>query len=84
MLARLDVGEAEKELYREQLSAILEYAARLRELDTSGIPPTSSVLPGRNVLREDTPRAGLPLESLLNNAPPARWTIQGPSRFEAD
>ncbi len=68
-LARLKLTEAEKELYREQLSAILDYFAQLRELDTTGIPPTSSVLPPRTVLREDEPRPGLSLEKVLQNAP---------------
>jgi aspartyl-tRNA(Asn)/glutamyl-tRNA(Gln) amidotransferase subunit C len=68
-LARLELTAEEKESYREQLSAILEYAARLQALDTSGIPPTSSVLPERSVLREDEPRPGLPLEDVLGNAP---------------
>ncbi len=68
-LARLELSEQEKERYREQLSAILEYAARLRELDTSGIPPTSSLLPEGNVLRADQPRPGLPPEALSRNAP---------------
>jgi aspartyl-tRNA(Asn)/glutamyl-tRNA(Gln) amidotransferase subunit C len=68
-LARLELSEKEKERYREQLSAILDYAARLRELDTSGIPPTSSLLSTGNVLRPDQPRPGLPSEVLLRNAP---------------
>lgn len=70
-LARLELTSAEKELYREQLSAILDYIARLQELDTTGIPPTSSVLPPRSVLREDRPRPGLTLDELLANAPQA-------------
>jgi hypothetical protein len=36
-LARLELTEEEKLLYREQLSAILDYAARLQTLDTSHI-----------------------------------------------
>jgi aspartyl-tRNA(Asn)/glutamyl-tRNA(Gln) amidotransferase subunit C len=68
-LARLELTDEEKKLYREQLSAILDYFAQLRELDTSGIPPTSSVLPPRSALREDEPRPGLGLEELLRNAP---------------
>jgi aspartyl-tRNA(Asn)/glutamyl-tRNA(Gln) amidotransferase subunit C len=38
-------------------------------LDTSGIPPTSSVLPPQTVLRKDDPHPGLRLEQLLKNAP---------------
>ncbi|HAL17680.1 MAG TPA: Asp-tRNA(Asn)/Glu-tRNA(Gln) amidotransferase GatCAB subunit C [Anaerolineaceae bacterium] len=67
-LARLELTTAEKELYRQQLSAILDYAARLQALDTSGIQPTASVLPPRSVLREDEPRPGLPIEDVLRNA----------------
>jgi len=70
-LARLQLSPAEKERYREQLSAILDYAARLQDLDTSDIQPTSSVLPPRSVLRDDEPRPGMPVEDLLCNAPQA-------------
>ena len=68
-LARLSLSAEEKARYREQLSAILDYAARLQALDTSGIPPTSSVLPARSVLRNDESRPGLSREELLRNAP---------------
>ena len=70
-LARLELTEAEKTRYREQLSAVLDYIARLQELDTSEIPPTSSVLPERTPLRSDTDRPGLTLAELLKNAPQA-------------
>jgi aspartyl-tRNA(Asn)/glutamyl-tRNA(Gln) amidotransferase subunit C len=68
-LARLRLSEDEKARYREQLSEILDYAARLQAVDTSGISPTSSVLPARNALRKDEPRPGLSLEEVLRNAP---------------
>ena len=68
-LARLRLSEDEKARYREQLSEILDYAARLQAVDTSEISPTSSVLPARRVLRKDEPRPGLSLEEALRNAP---------------
>jgi aspartyl-tRNA(Asn)/glutamyl-tRNA(Gln) amidotransferase subunit C len=68
-LARLELSEAEKQKYQEQLSAILDYAASLQKLDTSGIPPTSSVLPPHSTLREDVAAASLPLADTLKNAP---------------
>lgn len=68
-LARLELTAEEKERYQQQLSAILDYAARLQELDTSGIAPTASVLADRSVLRADEPRPGLSLEQVLRNAP---------------
>ena len=68
-LARLRLSQEEVERYREQLSAVLDYAGRLQQLDTSEIPPTSSVLPARSVLRDDTARPGMDLKDLLRNAP---------------
>jgi aspartyl-tRNA(Asn)/glutamyl-tRNA(Gln) amidotransferase subunit C len=68
-LARLQLNEAEKSSFREQLSAILDYVAHLQNLDTAGIPPTSSVLQSPGVLRRDEPRSGLTTEELLRNAP---------------
>ena len=68
-LARLDLTPEEIERYREQLSAVLESFARLAQVDTTGIPPTASVLPSRSVLRADEPRPGLPRDELLANAP---------------
>ncbi len=69
LLARLELTEVEKELFREQLSDILDYAARLQSLDTSGISPTSSVLPPHSILREDQPVPGLSPQQLFSNAP---------------
>lgn len=70
-LARLQLNEAEIDRYQEQLSAVLDYAARLQALDTTGIPATASVLPVRSVLRSDQPRDGLEPAQLLANAPEA-------------
>jgi aspartyl-tRNA(Asn)/glutamyl-tRNA(Gln) amidotransferase subunit C len=67
-LARLELSHEELEKYREQLSAILDYANRLQELDTSSIPPTSSVLPPRSALRPDEPGASLNVQDVLKNA----------------
>jgi aspartyl-tRNA(Asn)/glutamyl-tRNA(Gln) amidotransferase subunit C len=68
-LARLNLTPEEKERYRQQLSAILEHAARLQEIDTSQISPTSSVLPPRSVLRVDTAVEFPKRKELLENAP---------------
>ncbi len=70
-LARLELSEEEKERYREQLSEILDYAARLQALETSHIPPTSTVLAGRAALRADVPSQGLSTDEALRNAPRA-------------
>ncbi len=67
-LAKLALTDEEAERYRDQLSAILDYAARLQQLDTEDIPPTASVLPKDTVLREDVSRPGTPRDELLSNA----------------
>jgi len=68
-LARLELTAEEKARYREQLSAILDYIAKLQELDTANIPPTASVLASVSHLRTDESRPGLSREALLKNAP---------------
>lgn len=68
-LAKLGLTEDEIETYREQLSAILEYAAILERLDTDAILPTASVLPLSNVMRDDEAFSSLSQADALANAP---------------
>lgn len=68
-LARLELTGEEKERFRQQLSEILEYAARLQAINTSQTLPTSSVLPPRSVLRPDEPAPCLDVTDVLRNAP---------------
>ena len=68
-LARLKLSEEELARYREQLSAILEYAAVLQQLDTSQIPPVASALAAGLPLRADNAAPGLDLQDVLRNAP---------------
>ncbi len=70
-LARLRLTAAEQAQFREQLSAILDYMAVLRRLDTDAIAPTASVLPLHSVLRPDVVRPSLAPEELLAAAPAA-------------
>lgn len=70
-LARLRLTAEEKARYREQLSAVLDYMAKLRQVDTSHIEPTATVLPLRTVLRADAVRPSLTPGELLANAPAA-------------
>ncbi len=69
LLGRLELTPEESELFTRQLSAILDHFQELKELDTTGVPPTSHVIPLQNVLREDTPAASLTQEEALANAP---------------
>lgn len=68
-LARLEITEAEKEAFSEQLSSILTYMDQLKGLDTEGVEPTATVLEQTNVFREDEVRPSLPVDRALANAP---------------
>ena len=68
-LARLCLTDEEKTLFQNQLSAILEYAQTLQQLDTANIPPTTSALPLDNVMRADEITPSLSVEDALANAP---------------
>jgi aspartyl-tRNA(Asn)/glutamyl-tRNA(Gln) amidotransferase subunit C len=70
-LAKLDLTEEEIEKFADQLSAVLDYAGRLSQLDTDAIPPTASVLPLHNVMRDDVTQPSLPREQVVANAPAA-------------
>lgn len=54
--------------YRRQLESILEFAERLRKLDTSHISPTTTVLPLRSVFRDDIIEESLLSGDALANA----------------
>lgn len=68
-LARLDLSRAEKERFRDQLSAILDYAERLQGLDTGNVPPTAQVTGLVGVMRDDVIAASFTQEEALANAP---------------
>ena len=68
-LARLELTHAEKAQYLEQLSAILDYAEMLTELDLDGIAPTAHAIAQENVMREDVAVPGLTIDEVLFNAP---------------
>ena len=69
LLARLELGEDEKERLVEQLSSILDQIAVIAEVDTSAIPPTAQVVALHNVMRPDEVRPSLAPEQVLANAP---------------
>jgi len=67
-LARLALSDQERELFRVQLSAILDYFGRLQALDSSPAEPFPA-LAAAGELREDEPQPSLPLDDVLANAP---------------
>jgi aspartyl-tRNA(Asn)/glutamyl-tRNA(Gln) amidotransferase subunit C len=70
-LARLEITDAEKDAFSQQLSDILAYMEQLKMVDTAGVEPPATVLEQTNVFREDTIRPSLPVEKAIANAPEA-------------
>jgi aspartyl-tRNA(Asn)/glutamyl-tRNA(Gln) amidotransferase subunit C len=68
-LARLAIDEASIEKFALQIGNILDYVDQLRQVDTSGIQPTSHALALTNAFREDVETEHLGREASLANAP---------------
>ncbi len=68
-LARLQLTDAEIEMFSQQLGGILDYVAMLDELDTSNVEPMVHAIELTNVLRDDVLAPSLPRADALLNAP---------------
>ncbi len=68
-LARLELKPEEVERLTVQLDAILCYAAKLDELDTSGVAVTTHTQGAGNVFRDDLVLESLNREQALANGP---------------
>lgn len=68
-LARLELDDAERELFAKQLGDILDYAVQVQGIDTSGVPPTSSVVTTHAADRDDVVSPSLDRTAALANAP---------------
>jgi aspartyl-tRNA(Asn)/glutamyl-tRNA(Gln) amidotransferase subunit C len=68
-LARLALTGEERDLFARQLTAVLQYAEQLREVDTGGVPPTAHPLALSAPLRDDEIRPSLPRAEALDGAP---------------
>lgn len=71
-LARLELTQEEKERLTTELNDIMNQFARLQELDTTDVPPTSHSIPLQNVFRKDEIGVSLPREKATQNAPEKR------------
>jgi len=68
-LARLAITDEEAAMFTEQLDSIISFAEELNEVDTENVKPTTHVLQMKNIMREDVPDKGLPVEDVVKNAP---------------
>jgi aspartyl-tRNA(Asn)/glutamyl-tRNA(Gln) amidotransferase subunit C len=68
-LARVNLTEAEANVFQKQLDDVLQYVEKLRQADVSDVESAAHVLPVFNVFREDAPRDWMTAEQALSNAP---------------
>lgn len=68
-LARLHLSDDELDRMQTQLSRILDAVETLRDVDTSHVGPTASVIALENVMRADEARPGIARDAALANAP---------------
>ena len=68
-LARLNLTEAETQLFQKQLDEVLEYVEKLRGVDVSGVEASAHAVPMFDIFREDEPRDWFTAEEALSNAP---------------
>lgn len=68
-LARLELDDEAVEKMSDELSAIIDFAEELNELDTDSVEPTTHVLNLKNVMRKDEPKKWISQEDALRNAP---------------
>jgi aspartyl/glutamyl-tRNA(Asn/Gln) amidotransferase C subunit len=68
-LARLELSPDEERKLGDQLGGIIEYFAKLRELDVSALEPMAHAVPLVNVTRPDAAVPSLPRAEAMRNAP---------------
>jgi aspartyl-tRNA(Asn)/glutamyl-tRNA(Gln) amidotransferase subunit C len=68
-LARIELTDEELDLYAGQLAVVLDHAAQVAAIDTTGVEPTAHPLPLQNVLRPDEPAPCLDRDVVLGQAP---------------
>lgn len=66
-LANLDLSPSEKQKFQKQLILILEYFAKLQEVNTSNIKSEKHFLGIQNLTRADTTRPSLSQDEALSN-----------------
>lgn len=68
-LARLELTDEEKQTFQKQMEGIVDWVAKIKEVDVDGIQPTMHGHSTVNAFREDEVRSSLDRETALANAP---------------
>jgi aspartyl-tRNA(Asn)/glutamyl-tRNA(Gln) amidotransferase subunit C len=68
-LSRLEFDEKDAEKMMQDMTAIVEWVEKLKEVDTEGVEPLTTMSHEINALREDEVKEHLSHERALRNAP---------------
>lgn len=68
-LSRLELKDEELDHFADQLDVIIGAVARVSDVATEDVPPTSHPLPLTNVMRPDEVRPSLSPQEALSGAP---------------
>ena len=68
-LAHLELSESETERFTRQLDEILAYFDRLKQIDTTGVVPTTHPVTSVPVMRADDQHPSMPRDKVMANAP---------------
>ena len=68
-LSRIKLSDAEKDIFREQLTDILGYIEKLKELNTDDVTPMAYATSIKNVFREDQQKSSFPRQEILELSP---------------
>ena len=68
-LSRLSFNDEQLEKTAVELSAIVDFANELSNVDVEGVMPTAHILDIKNVFRKDVVKPSFDREKILQNAP---------------
>lgn len=68
-LAKLAFSDQETKAFSTTLTKIVDMVALLEEVDTTGVPVTTTMAETKTVVREDVAEAGTDLDLLFKNVP---------------
>jgi aspartyl-tRNA(Asn)/glutamyl-tRNA(Gln) amidotransferase subunit C len=68
-LSRLEFDEKDAEKMMQDMTAIVEWVEKLKEVDTDGVEPLTTMSHEVNVMRDDEVKPHLTHDEVLKNAP---------------
>lgn len=82
-LSKLSFNDQETSEFAQSLTKLVDMVELLNEVDTEGVPVTTTMADRKNVMREDVAEQGQSREELFKNVPEAKdYFIKVPAIFE--